>query len=197
MSDSVQLRELCPPQAPLSLGFFRQEYWSGFPFPSPGDLPDLGIEPASLKSLVLAEGFFTTSTTWKALSCALMASEAHLLHCHLHLCCCCSVGKSCPTLPPYKLQHTRLLCPSLFLGVCSNSCPLSQWCPTISSSVSPFSSCPQSFPTSGSFPVSQLFASKYWSFSFSICPPSDYSVFRVDFLWDWLIWSPCCPRDSQ
>ena len=95
------------------MGFFRQEYWSGLSFPSPGDLPDLGIEPASLKSPVLAEGFFTTSATWEALSCALMASKPHLLHCHLHLCCCCSVNKSCLTLPPYKLQHARLLCPSL------------------------------------------------------------------------------------
>ena len=43
-------------QAPLSMGFFRQEYWSGLPFPSPGDLPDPGIESASL---VLAGGFFT------------------------------------------------------------------------------------------------------------------------------------------
>ena len=60
----------------------------------------------------------------------------------------------------HVLQHTRLPCPSLSPGVCSNSCPLSQWChPTISSSVAPFSSCPQSFPASGSFPISQLFAS--------------------------------------
>ena len=58
------------------------------------------------------------------------------------------------------LQHTRLPCPSLSSGVCSNSCPLSQWChPTISSSVTPFSSCPQSFPALGSFTMSQLFAS--------------------------------------
>ena len=119
------------------MGFSRQEYWSGLPFPSPGDLLDLGIEPASLKSPALAEGFFTTSATWEALSCALMASKSHLLHCHLHLCCCCCCW--CPTLPPYKLQRARLLCPSLSLGVCSNSCPLSQWChPTISSSVAPF-----------------------------------------------------------
>ena len=55
--------------------------------------------------------------------------------------------------------HTRLLCPSLSSGVCSISCPLSQWChPTILSSVVHFS-CLQSFPASGSFPVSQLFAS--------------------------------------
>ena len=60
---------------------------------------------------------------------------------------------------PQRLQHIRPLCPSPTPGVYSNSCPLSQWChPTISSSVIPFS-CPQSFPTSRSFQVSQLFAS--------------------------------------
>ena len=60
----------------------------------------------------------------------------------------------------HGLQHSRLPCPSPSLGVCSNSCPLSQWChPTISSCVSPFCSCLQSFPASGSFPVSQLFTS--------------------------------------
>ena len=63
-------------------------------------------------------------------------------------------------LQPHGLQHTRLPCPSLFCIVCSNWCPLAQWChPTISSFVTPFSSCPQSFPASGSFPMSQFFAS--------------------------------------
>ena len=63
------------------------------------------------------------------------------------------------SLQPHGLQHARLLCLSLSPGVCSNSCPLSPWCyPTISSSVIPFS-CPQSFPASGSFPMSWLFAS--------------------------------------
>ena len=72
---------------------------------------------------------------------------------------CCSVAQSYLTLQPHGLQHARLPCPSLSPGVCSNSCPLSQWChPTISSSVVPFS-CPQSFPASGSFPVSWLFTS--------------------------------------
>ena len=47
-------------QAPLSMGFSRQEYWSGLPFPSPVDLPDSGIEPASLVSSALAGQFFTT-----------------------------------------------------------------------------------------------------------------------------------------
>ena len=60
----------------------------------------------------------------------------------------------------HGLQHTRLPCPSLLPRICSNSCPLSQWCyPTISSSVTLFSSHPQSFPASGSFLISQLFAS--------------------------------------
>ena len=64
------------------------------------------------------------------------------------------------SLWPHGLQHARLRCPSPSPRVCSNSCPLSRWChPTISSSVAPFSSCLQSFPASGSFPVSQLFAS--------------------------------------
>ena len=52
-------------QAPLSMGFSRHEYWSGLPFPSPGDLPDTGIEPGSLMSPALAGEFFTTSATWE------------------------------------------------------------------------------------------------------------------------------------
>ena len=52
-------------QAPLSMEFSRQEYWSGLPFPFPGDLPELGIELTSLVSPALAGGFFTTSTTWE------------------------------------------------------------------------------------------------------------------------------------
>ena len=75
-------------------------------------------------------------------------------------CCCSSVAKSYLTLWPHGLQHTRLPCASLSPRVCSNSCPLSRWChPTISSSVSPFTSCLQSFPASRSFPMSQFFAS--------------------------------------
>ena len=53
-------------QAPLSMGFSREEYWSGFPCPSPGELPDPGIKPASLMSPALAGVFFTTSATWEA-----------------------------------------------------------------------------------------------------------------------------------
>ena len=63
------------------------------------------------------------------------------------------------SLRPHELQHTRPPCPSPTPGTYSNSCPLSRWChPVISYSVVPFSSCPQSLPASGSFPMSQLFA---------------------------------------
>ena len=54
-------------QDPLSMGFSRQEYWSGLPCPLPGDLPDPGIEPESLMSPALAGGVFTTSNIWEAL----------------------------------------------------------------------------------------------------------------------------------
>ena len=64
------------------------------------------------------------------------------------------------SLQPHGLQHARLPCPSPTPGVSSNSCPSSQWChPTISSSITPFSFCLQSFPASGSFSMSQLLAS--------------------------------------
>ena len=64
------------------------------------------------------------------------------------------------SLRPHEPQHTRPPCPSPTAGVHPNPCPLSWWYhPTISSSVVPFSSCPQSFPASGSFPMSQVFAS--------------------------------------
>ena len=64
------------------------------------------------------------------------------------------------SLRPHGLQHARLPCPTQTPGGCSNSCALNQWChPTISSSVIPFSSCLQSFPALGSFPVRQFFTS--------------------------------------
>ena len=86
------------------------------------------------------------------------------------------------SLPPHGLQHARLSCPSLSPRVCSNSCPLSQWChPTISSFITPFSSCPQSFSASVSFPTNWLLASGGQSNSRS----SEYSgliSFRIDWL---------------
>ena len=85
------------------------------------------------------------------------------------------------SLRPHGLQHTRLPCPSPTPRACSNSCPWSQWYqPTISSSVIPFSSCPQSFPASGSFPMSQLFSSG----SQSIGASASASVLPVN-IQDW------------
>ena len=63
MSDSVTQRTVAH-QAPLSVGFSIQKYWSGLPFPPPGDPPDSGIELVSLSSPALAGGLFSTSTTW-------------------------------------------------------------------------------------------------------------------------------------
>ena len=82
---------------------------------------------------------------------------------------CCSVAKSCPTLcDPMHCSMPGFPVLLFSRGVCSNSCPLHQWCYlTISSSVILVSSCPQSFSASGSFPVSQLFASGGQSFGAS------------------------------
>ena len=90
---------------------------------------------------------------------------------------------------PHESQHTRPPWPSPTPGIYSNSCPLSRWChPTISSSVVPFSSCPQSLPASGSFPMSQFFAwggQSIGSFTFNISPSNEHPgliSFRMDCL---------------
>jgi len=94
----------------------------------------------------------------------------------------CSVVSN--SLWPHGLQNTRLPCPSPTPRACSNSCTSSQWChPTISSSVIPFSSCLQSFPASGSFQMSQSFASGGQGSNFSISFSNEYSgliSFRID-----------------
>ena len=94
------------------------------------------------------------------------------------------------SLRPHESQHARPPCPSPTPGVHSDSRPSSQWChPAISSSVVPFSSCPQSLPASESFPMSQLFT---WGghHSFQRNP-------RADLLQNGLVGSPCSPRNSQ
>ena len=91
--------------------------------------------------------------------------------------------------------HTRLPCPSLSPRICSNSCLLSQWChPTISSSVIPFSSCPV-FPNmsllqwvNSLHQVEKVLEVQHQSFQW---------IFKTDFLWNWLVGSPCSPRNSQ
>ena len=102
------------------------------------------------------------------------------------------------SLQPHRLQYTRFLCPSLSPGVCSKSCPLNQCChPAISSAVTPFSSCPQSFQASGSFSVSRLFASGGQSTGASalasVLPANIQSWFPLGLTG----WSPSYPRDSE
>ena len=63
----------------MSMGFSRQEYWSGLPRPLPGDLPDSEIKPQSLMSPALAGGFFTTSATWEALFLRQLGAQSFLL----------------------------------------------------------------------------------------------------------------------
>ena len=105
----------------------------------------------------------------------------------------------------HGLQHTRLPWPSPSPGACSNLGPSSQWCPpTISSSDSSEKHLILLLLLPSIFPSIRVFSNqsalpirwpKYWSFSFSI---SFFQwIFRIDFLQDWLVWSPCCPKDSQ
>ena len=141
-------------QAPLSTGFFKQEYWSELPFPPPGYLPDPRIKPMSPASPPLAGGFFTTEPPGKPLSTRTHTFLDSFLF---------SLQFSCSVVSdsvwPHGL-HARLPCPSPTPGAYSNSCPLNRWChPTISSSVIPFSPHLHSFPASGSFPMSYFLAS--------------------------------------
>ena len=99
---------------------------------------------------------------------------------------------------PQGLQHSRLPYLSVSPGICSDSCPSSRWYHlTISSSVIPFSSCLQSLPTSGSFPMSQFFALGGQSIGAS----ASELVLPMN-IQDWFLlglsdWISCCPRDSQ
>ena len=102
------------------------------------------------------------------------------------------------SLWPHGLKHDRLPCPSPTPRACSNSCSSSQWChPTISSSVVPFSSCLQSFPASGSLPMSHHLHQVAKVLEFQLQHQSFQWIFRTDFLYDWLVWSPCSSRDSK
>ena len=99
----------------------------------------------------------------------------------------------------HGLQYAKRPCPSPTLRVCSNYCPNSQWChPAISSSVNPFSPCFQSLPASGSFSAGQFFTQQVAIvLEFQLQHQSFQCIFRTDFLWDGLVWSPYSPRDSQ
>ena len=122
-------------QAPSSMGFSRQEYWSWVPLASPTMWAVTPILCNTVNLLI---------TPVSGCSCLLLFSHSVVSD----------------SLWLYALQHTWAPCPSLSPRVCSNSCPLSWWCyPTISSSVTLFCSYPQSFPMTGSYLISRLFAS--------------------------------------
>ena len=103
-------------------------------------------------------------------------------------CCCCLVTMVCQTLQLHGLQHARLPCPSPSPRVCPSSCPLNWWChQNVSSSVTLFSFCLQPFPASGSFPMSQMFASGSQNIGASalasVFPMSIYSWFPFKICW--------------
>ena len=110
---------------------------------------------------------------------------------------CCSVTSN--SLRSHRLQHARLPCPSLSPRICSNSCPSTKWCrPMMSSPVAPFSSSPQSFSASGSFPMSQLFSSGGQSIeaSASVLPMNIQGISLIKMDIYWFTWiqkcKPCC-----
>ena len=144
MSDSFATPWTVAHQAHLSMRFTRQEYWRGLPLLSPGDLPNPRIKPPSP---ALAGKFILPLSHWENLYSRVQFSSVQ--------------SDWTDSMRPHESQHTRPPCPSPTPRVYSNSCPSSRWFhPAILSSVVPFSSCPQSLPASGSFPMSQLFA---WS----------------------------------
>ena len=131
-----------------------QEYWSGQPTPSPEELPDPGIKLGSPALQLSYQGSHSITMSWKVSSNKKESALIHVTSVQFS----CSVVSS--SLWPHGLQHARLPCPSPAFGAYSNSCPQSWWChPTISFSAVPFSSWLQFFPSSGSFPKSQFFAS--------------------------------------
>ena len=127
-----------------SIILFEYSCWSGLPFPSLGGLPNSGMEPTSP---ALAGGVLTAEP------CSPCSEGVEILSLQF------SRSVTSDSLWLHGLQHDRPPCPSPTPRVYSNSCPLSWWCHSaIWSSVIPFSSYLQSFPVSGSFPMSQLFA---------------------------------------
>ena len=162
------------------MGFSRQEYQSGLPCPPPGDRPNLRMEPASLMSFAFAGRFFTTnhprsvqfSSVTELCEAPNHPSSVQFSH---------SVVSD--SLPPHGLQHARLPCPLPTPEAYSNSFPSCRWChPIILSSVVPFSSHLQSFPASGSFPMSQFSHQMAKVLVFQLQHQSFQWIFMTDFL---------------
>ena len=134
MSDSLQPHGPVACQAPLSIGLSRQNYWNGLPFPSPGDLPDPGIEPATLISPALAVGFLTTSSIFYIKQRKKLQAQA-VLYRSISPCTekegqgteCLSASSSIFFLLPRELkQHSRNHCPGKCLLI--NFCFSKKFC---------------------------------------------------------------------
>ena len=152
-------------QAPQSMRFSRQEYWSGLPFPPPGDLPHPGIEPIPLTSPSLAGGFLTTSATS-------VQSLSHVRLCATPWTAAFQVSLSITnswSLP--KLMSIESVMPFSHLILCR-----------------PILTPPSIFPSITVFSNESVLHTrwpKYWSFSFSISPSNEYSGL-ISFRMDWL-----------
>ena len=158
-----------PPGSPIH-GILKARILEWLPFPSPGDLPNPRIEPGSPHCRQILY--------WQS-----HQGSPNLLSVQFS----CSVMSD--SLWPCGLQHTRLPSSSPTPGAYLNSYPSSRWChPTISSSVVPFSFCLQSFPASGSFPMSQFFTSggqSIWASASASVLPKNIQDFRISFSIDW------------
>ena len=182
-------------QDPLSLEFSRQEYWTGLPFPLPWEFPNKQLNHISY-AFCIGRRFFTTETPlnlareyssnynlvsvefWSLQSAFTALGEDEQFSSVQF-----SHSVMSDSLWPHELQHARLPCLSPTARVYPNPCPLSWWChPAISSSVVLCSSCPQCFPATGSFQMSQLFASRAQVLEFQHQHQSFQWIFRTNFL---------------
>ena len=165
-------------QAPLSMGFSRQECWSGVPFKSRDSQKSnlLWYMNFIVIQKHLKHGFIHKHVQSKAsLNSKLISVQF-------------SHSVVSDSLRPYGLQHARLPCPSPTPGACSNSCPSIWWCHPTISSCHPLFLLPSVFPSIRVFSYESVFPIRwpmYWSFSFSISPSNEYSrliSFRIDWL---------------
>ena len=155
------------------MGFSRQEYWSGLPFPSPGDLPNPGIEP---RYTALQTDALSSEPPGKPFYFSRLSSVQF------------SLSVVSDSLPPHELQHTRPPCPLPTPGVHSNSRPLSWWCHPAISSCHPLlllSLIPPSIRVFSNESTLRMRWPKYWSFSFTISPSNEHPGL-ISFRMDWL-----------